>query len=109
MVLSNSCLVLPVVVKQQQEEISRNHVPSLFAVPVDTVKILTRGLTMNRFFSFAGHPGEDEDAQGPDVSRGRVCQLQDLGAVRPRHRPPHLQDHQLRAQGVPQGMYTGLG
>ena len=29
--LSNSCLVLPAVVKQQQEEISRNHVPSLFA------------------------------------------------------------------------------
>ena len=32
--LSNSCLVLPAVVKQQQEEISRNHVPSLFAVSV---------------------------------------------------------------------------
>ena len=26
--LSNSCLVLPAVVKQQQEDISRNHVPS---------------------------------------------------------------------------------
>ena len=35
MLLSNSCLVLPAVVKQQQEEISRNHVPSLFAVSVD--------------------------------------------------------------------------
>ena len=34
MLLSNSCLVLPAVVKQQQEEISRNHVPSLFAVSV---------------------------------------------------------------------------
>ena len=32
--LSNSCLVLPAVVKQQQEEISHNHVPSLFAVSV---------------------------------------------------------------------------
>ena len=32
--LSNRCLVLPAVVKQQQEEISRNHVPSLFAVSV---------------------------------------------------------------------------
>ena len=32
--LSNSCLVLPAVVKKQQEEISRNHVPSLFAVSV---------------------------------------------------------------------------
>ena len=32
--LSNSCLVLPAVVKQQQEEISRNNVPSLFAVSV---------------------------------------------------------------------------
>ena len=30
--LSNSYLVLPAVVKQQQEEISRNHVPSLFAI-----------------------------------------------------------------------------
>ena len=27
-------MVLPAVVKQQQEEISRNHVPSLFAVSV---------------------------------------------------------------------------
>ena len=27
--LSNSCLVLPAVVKQQQEEICRSHVPSL--------------------------------------------------------------------------------
>ena len=34
MLLSNSCLVLPAVVKQQQEEISRNHVQSLFAVSV---------------------------------------------------------------------------
>ena len=32
--LSNSCLVLPAVVKQQQENISRNHIPSLFAVSV---------------------------------------------------------------------------
>ena len=32
--LSNSCLVLPAVVKQQLEDISRNHVPSLFAVSV---------------------------------------------------------------------------
>ena len=32
--LSNSCPVLPAVVKQQQEEISRNHVPSFFAVSV---------------------------------------------------------------------------
>ena len=32
--LSNSCLVLPAVVKQQQEEISPNHVPSLFALSV---------------------------------------------------------------------------
>ena len=32
--LRNSCLVLPAVVKQQQEGISRNHVPSLFAVSV---------------------------------------------------------------------------
>ena len=32
--LSNSCLVLPAVVKQQQEDISRNHVPFLFAVSV---------------------------------------------------------------------------
>ena len=35
--LSNSCLVLPAVVKQQQEEISRNHVPSLFAVSVEII------------------------------------------------------------------------
>ena len=33
--LSKSCLVLSAVVKQQQEEISRNHVPSLFAVSVN--------------------------------------------------------------------------
>ena len=32
--LSNSCHGLPAVGKQQQEEISRNHVPSLFAVSV---------------------------------------------------------------------------
>ena len=32
--LSNNCLVLPAVVMQQQEEISRNHVPYLFAVSV---------------------------------------------------------------------------
>ena len=32
--LSNSCLVFTAVVKQQQEEISHNHVPSLFAVSV---------------------------------------------------------------------------
>ena len=32
--LSNSCLVLPAVVKQQQEEISRNHIQSLFAISV---------------------------------------------------------------------------
>ena len=32
--LSNSCLVLPALVKQQQEEISRNHISSLFAVSV---------------------------------------------------------------------------
>ena len=32
--LSNSCLVLPAVVKQEQKEISRNHVPSFFAVSV---------------------------------------------------------------------------
>ena len=36
--LSSSCLVLPAVVKQQQEEISRNHVPSLFAVSVYSFK-----------------------------------------------------------------------
>ena len=36
--LSNICLVLPAVVKQQQEEISRNHVPSLFAVPVQVTQ-----------------------------------------------------------------------
>ena len=34
--LSNNCLVLPAVVMQQQEEISRNHVPYLFAVSVRT-------------------------------------------------------------------------
>ena len=34
MLLSNSCLVLPAVVKQQQEEISRNHIQTLFAVSV---------------------------------------------------------------------------
>ena len=39
--LSNSCLVLLVVVKQQLEEISRNHVPSLFAAYVDAPKINT--------------------------------------------------------------------
>ena len=32
--LSNIWLVLPAVVKQQQKEISRNHVPSLFAISV---------------------------------------------------------------------------
>ena len=33
MLLSSSCLVLPAVVKQQQEDISPNHVlPSLFAI-----------------------------------------------------------------------------
>ena len=32
--LSNSCLVLPAVIKQQQEEISCNHVPSFFAISV---------------------------------------------------------------------------
>ena len=32
--LSNSCLLLPVTVKQQQEELSRNHVPSLSTVCV---------------------------------------------------------------------------
>ena len=32
--LSNSCLVLPAVVKQHQGEISGNHVPSLFGVSV---------------------------------------------------------------------------
>ena len=32
--LSKSCLVLSAVVKQQQEQISRNHVPSLFAASV---------------------------------------------------------------------------
>ena len=35
--LSNSCLVLPAVVKQQQQDISRNHVPSLFAVSVHSL------------------------------------------------------------------------
>ena len=34
MLLSNSYLVFPAVVKQQQEEISRNHIPSLFAISV---------------------------------------------------------------------------
>ena len=33
--LSNSCLVLPAVVKQQQEEIFRNHVPSLYKTPLN--------------------------------------------------------------------------
>ena len=32
--LSNSCLVLPAVVKQQQEDISRNHILSSFAVSI---------------------------------------------------------------------------
>ena len=32
MLLSNSCLVLPAVVKQHQEEISRNYIPSLFVI-----------------------------------------------------------------------------
>ena len=32
--LSNICLVLPAVVKQQQEAISRNHIQSLFAISV---------------------------------------------------------------------------
>ena len=41
--LSNSCLVLPAVVKQQQEEISRNHVPSLFAVSVKALLAWTEG------------------------------------------------------------------
>ena len=34
MLLSKSYLVLPAVVKQQQEDISPNHIPSLFAVSV---------------------------------------------------------------------------
>ena len=41
MLLSNSCLVLPVVVKQQQEEMSRNHVPTLFAVSVYNMPHIT--------------------------------------------------------------------
>ena len=36
--LSNSCLVLPAVLKQQQEETSRNHVPYLFAISVQKGK-----------------------------------------------------------------------
>ena len=39
--LNNSCLVLPAVVKQEQEEISRNHVPSLFAVFVVLLLLTT--------------------------------------------------------------------
>ena len=34
MLLSNSCLVLPAVVKQQQKEISHNQLQTLFAVSV---------------------------------------------------------------------------
>ena len=34
MLLSNSCLVFPAVVKQQQEEIYHNHVQTLFAISV---------------------------------------------------------------------------
>ena len=37
--LSNSCLVLPAVVMQQQEEIYRNPVPSLFATSVGSDKL----------------------------------------------------------------------
>ena len=40
MLLSNSCLVLPAIVKQLQEEISRNHVPSLFAVSVHVPSLI---------------------------------------------------------------------
>ena len=42
--VSNSCRALPAVVKQQQEEISRNHVPSLFAVSVELRKRTVPGL-----------------------------------------------------------------
>ena len=42
---ANSCLVLPALVKQQHEDLSSNHVPSLFAVSVQVVAgSLTAGL-----------------------------------------------------------------
>ena len=48
--LSNSCLVLPAVVKQQQKDISRNHVPSLFAVSVLQYFTLPGGFHTRRNF-----------------------------------------------------------
>ena len=48
--LSNSCLVLPAVVMQQQEEISRNHIPSLFATSVSDIDVLGHGSRKIRFY-----------------------------------------------------------
>ena len=57
--LSNSCLVLPAVVKQQQEEIYRNHIPSLFAVSVQSVfSGLSQSFVMFFNVSCEGLPGQ---------------------------------------------------
>ena len=44
--LSNRCMVLPAVVKQQQEEISCNHNPSLFAISGQEHLTLCKGLSI---------------------------------------------------------------
>ena len=46
--ISNSCLILPAVVKQQQGEISRNHVPSLFGLNLQTCPLVLSQVLADR-------------------------------------------------------------
>ena len=68
--LSNSCLVLPAVVKQQQEDISRNHVPSLFAVSVCTEMrfqiLLLASIVISPSLADSEPKGSGEDSSGAE-------------------------------------------
>ena len=83
--LSNSCLVLPAVVKQQQEEISHNHIPSFFAISVVVFSVTqaphplkwclsssTSITQMTRFVSLFAPPRSDSD---PPITSGRNIEL----------------------------------
>ena len=66
--ISNSCLILPAVVKQQQGEISRNHVPSLFGLALQTCPLVLSQVLADRKSEWSDITPHDDD----NVEQGRT-------------------------------------
>ena len=91
--LSNSCLVLPAVVKQQQEVISRNHVPSLFAVTLDPIQMYTGNIsTMSIFSLLVSNPlALLPQTTGADCEEGTRMEQWKLGRIETNRVISHVQ------------------